>query len=519
MRRAKNPIQNEMPEKSADITRGKRAEQTLEEAKERAENYLNIAGVMLATVDADETISMMNQKGRELLGYEHKELVGRNWFDLLVPEGTRGEVRRVFGMLMANEIKSVEYYENPLVKKNGEERLFSFHNTVVRDKTGNIVSVLFSAEDITERKRTEEELRRSHDFLNSIINGIHEKLMIVNRDGVILDVNKSVLERHELTKEKIVGRHCYEVMYGTDAPCPHEERICPTRLVFDTGVPVRTEHTCLSRDGNELVIEAYAFPLFDETGNVKFVAQIQEDITERVHAEEIKKHTEKLVATGRMAARVAHEINNPLAGIKNSFLLIKDAVTEDHPYYAYVGRIENEIERIARIVRNMYDLYSPEQEKAVEFVLGEAIEDVTTLLEPRCREREVTLKVKMLRKPIVVNLPKGSLFQVLFNVIQNALAASPKGAEVSVGASVKADRVTISVSDHGPGVPEELHGRIFEPFFTTKCNHEGAGLGLGLSISRSLVQAMGGTIDFETKPGERTVFNIRLPKSERKGGQ
>lgn len=141
-----------------DITKRKKVEEDLRKAKEHAESYLNIAGVMLGVVNSDEGIAMINKKGCEMLGYGEEELVGRNWFDLLVPEGIRDDVRGVFRRLMAGEIKSVEYYENPLLTKGGDERLVAFHNAVTTGKAGRITGALFSAEDITERRKLEEEI-------------------------------------------------------------------------------------------------------------------------------------------------------------------------------------------------------------------------------------------------------------------------------------------------------------------------------------------------------------------------
>ncbi|MBN2564843.1 MAG: PAS domain S-box protein [Candidatus Eisenbacteria bacterium] len=367
--------------------------------------------------------------------------------------------------------------------------------------------------DVTERKRTEEEIRRSHDYLNNILNGMHEGLLVVERDLTIRDVNESLAARCCRTKRELIGRHCYEVMYGRSAPCTDQDRLCPARLVFENGVLVRAEHNLPGPDGRGLVIEAYAFPLLDEDGNVDLVVEIQDDVTERVRAKQALHHAEKLVATGRVAARVAHEINNPLAGIKNSFLLIKDAVPPDHPYYDYVRRIESEIERVARIVRNMYSLFTPEQEKFSRFTLGEAVNDVAALLLPIGRRNEVGLKVDLPEESIHVRLPKGSLFQVLFNVIQNAIDVSPKGADVTVSTGLEPHGVAIHVTDRGMGIPEDLHLRIFEPFFTTKSDVEGSGLGQGLPVSRGLVEAMGGTLDFETELGKGTVFHIHLPET------
>jgi len=158
-----------------DITEHKRAEEVLKREKERAEEYLNIAGVMLATINADENITLINKKGCEILGYEEGELIGRNWFDTLIPQRMRNEIRGVFAKLMAGDVEPVEYYENPLLTKGGEERIIAFHNTVTRDSDGQIIGVLFSGEDITERKRVEELLRREAEEKARLMNiVVHE---------------------------------------------------------------------------------------------------------------------------------------------------------------------------------------------------------------------------------------------------------------------------------------------------------------------------------------------------------
>ena len=131
--------------------------ETSETERNRAEEYLNIAGVMIATVNAEENITMINKKGCEILGYYEEELLGKNWFDVLVPTRIRTDIGGVFRKLMAGNIKPVEYYENPLLTKDGEEREIAFHNTVLKDSKGKINGVLFSADDITERKQAEEE--------------------------------------------------------------------------------------------------------------------------------------------------------------------------------------------------------------------------------------------------------------------------------------------------------------------------------------------------------------------------
>jgi len=242
----------------------------------------------------------------------------------------------------------------------------------------------------------------------------------------------------------------------------------------------------------------------------KQAIQLEDDIKRIKKLERQQVESEKLTAAGRIAARVAHEINNPLAGIKNSFHLIKDAVPVDYPHYHYVGRIEKEIDRIARIVRQMFNLYRQDQEASWEFLVNETISDVVALLETNARQRDV--KVQLVSNLMVaVTLPEGLLRQVLYNIIQNAIEASPDGQAVKITTELKDGLLEISVSDRGCGIQKELRSRIFEPFFSTKSGVPRAGLGLGLSVTKSMVDTMGGTLDFTSQVNQGTVFQIMLP--------
>ncbi|MBW1691983.1 MAG: response regulator [Deltaproteobacteria bacterium] len=204
----------------------KQAEEDLKKVKERAEQYLNIAGAMMAAVSADESITLINNKGCEILGYNEGELIGGNWFDILVPERIRTEIRDVFGKIMSGDIESFEYYENPLLTKDGKERLISFHNALIRDPNGQIVGVLLSGEDITEAKSAEKEKEKlesqllhaqkmeavgtlaggvAHDF-NNLLQAIQGY-----SDILLLDKNKDEPGYRELQEIRRAGQRASEL--------------------------------------------------------------------------------------------------------------------------------------------------------------------------------------------------------------------------------------------------------------------------------------------------------------------
>lgn len=132
-----------------DISERKSAMDSIRKERDRAQLFFDFAGIMLIVINSDQTIGMINKKGREILGYERDELIGKNWFDLCVPERVREAVRHTFRMLISGDIEPVEYYENPVITKSGEERLISWHNTILHDEKGDIMATLSSGEDIT----------------------------------------------------------------------------------------------------------------------------------------------------------------------------------------------------------------------------------------------------------------------------------------------------------------------------------------------------------------------------------
>jgi PAS domain S-box-containing protein len=149
---------------SSEVTRAinhKRGEAALQEEKDRAQRYLDIAGIMFVALDEQGIVTLINHKGCEVLGYEEEEIIGKNWFDNFLPIWIQGEVINTYSKLMSGDIETVEYYENPILTKDREERIIAWHNSVLTDEVGNNIGTLSSGEDITERKEAERKLTRT----------------------------------------------------------------------------------------------------------------------------------------------------------------------------------------------------------------------------------------------------------------------------------------------------------------------------------------------------------------------
>ncbi len=148
------------------------AEEALRAEKERAQGYLDVAGVMIVAIDIDQKVSLINRRGAEILGCEEESIIGQNWLDNFIPESIRGEVKIVFDDLMAGRMEAVEYFENLVLTRSGEERLIAWYNTYLCDEAGNIVGTLSSGEDITERRQAEETIRYQANLVENVSDAI-----------------------------------------------------------------------------------------------------------------------------------------------------------------------------------------------------------------------------------------------------------------------------------------------------------------------------------------------------------
>lgn len=247
-------------------------------------------------------------------------------------------------------------------------------------------------------------------------------------------------------------------------------------------------------------------------GRIAGLTVIVSDLTSLKDAWERVRGSEKLVATGRMAARIAHEINNPLTGISGAIQLIRSDLPAGAPALRYAEMVDREITRVSNIVRQMYGLYRPEQEASRVLDLRPVLDEVVTLMQPDALRRRIRLaSVVVASEPALVQ--EQNLRQILMNIVRNAIEVTAPEGLVELSVERHGRCVDVVVDDQGPGITPELQQQMFEPFYTTKSTSGGRGLGLGLSVSDSLVRAMGGTIQFENRPGGGARCRICLPEA------
>jgi PAS domain S-box-containing protein len=381
---------------------------------------------------------------------------------------------------------------------------------IERDERGRPVRTLGLCADVTERKRTEHALTASeHRFRTMFDRGFQlEHLLDVNCN--LLEANQTSLEMVGVTIDAVRGKPFWETPWWAGEP-DREKRLkcaCEDALL---GKTIRYQEEVRGPGDRVTKLDFSITPIIDSEGRVIQLLAEGRDITERQRGEDAMRELDTLSTMGRLAARVAHEINNPLAGIQNSFLLIKGAIPESHPYYAYVGAIEREIARMAAITRQLYETYRPDGDRREEASVPILISDAVTMLEQVNRATKVHIEVDTSGSPAVLQLPGALLRQAVYNLVQNAVEASPHGGTVRVRAWRADNTFWLSVTDQGPGVPADIRARIFEPFVTTKSGIRTGGMGLGLSLVKRSVQALGGRIELRDPEGGGAEFRIAIP--------
>jgi PAS domain S-box-containing protein len=467
----------------------------------------------------------VNRAWQETLGYSAEEAMSRDVLPEIYPDPA--ELARV-----REFIRCADGTWGDFPSRTRDGHVLDTTWIDIRVAGGPIIGL---GQDVTERKKSEQALRQSEERLRQIAENIEEIFWIMD----------------PATRRTLYVSPAFERIWGQtmqsmlDNPTSWADPVHPddrdAAYVPDDDLYEQweREYRLVTKEGNIRWTHTRGIPIRDVNGKVYRVVGITQDITQRKeledqlrrHAQELNElvrerterirelerqraEAEKAVATGRIAARIAHEINNPLAGIASAFALIKDSVLPNHAYFPYVAKVEREIDRISQITRQMYVVYRPETEPAQEISVDDVLRDVIGTLESLSTSRKVIVTRCDGPPDLKVTLPENALRQVLANIIRNAIEASPAGASVKISNYVSLEtkeRIVIAITDRGSGIDTAHRDQIFEPFFTTKNTMPAAGLGLGLSVANSLTLAMGGHIELETATSRGTTFRVVLP--------
>jgi len=418
----------------------------------------------------------------------------------------------------------IEYYHPHRIPPDKEPNKYQSR---LRNKEGRIYDVLVNVSlladsdrtlatliDITDAKHMEKNvMERDNAFilfgeLQTIFNAMPGTLSIISSDMKIIWTNRNNRSRRGLPAVNVLMDKCFEAYHGLDKPC----RDCPIIECFSTGEP----RTARIHSPAGAIWDVKAFPIMDDSGKVLNVIDFAEDVTEKAKLELDAERSAHLASIGKLAAGVAHEINNPINGIINyAQILINDNRTGET--HEIASRIVSEGTRIAGIVRSLLSFARQDREAKSAVSVRDIIDESLTLGTAMLRRDAIRLEIFIVDGLPMIYANAQQLQQVLLNLLSNAQHALNETSRETghkklsiIAESIKGGTfVSVSFIDNGIGIPAENLEKVMLPFFTTKPS--GKGTGLGLSISHGIIADHGGTLSLQSIPGVSTTVTISLP--------
>jgi PAS domain S-box-containing protein len=385
------------------------------------------------------------------------------------------------------------------------------------DKKGQPERMVGVGIDITADKLAEAAIRESEERFRVTFNQAAVGMCQLSPEGAFLMVNQKFEEILGYREIELLGRKFQEFTHPDDLNKNLEK--LDSMLSGDLPSYV-VEKRYVRRDGSQRWVQVTASLVRDEAKQPKYIVAVIEDITERRRAAEALRDSERLAATGRLAATIAHEINNPLEAVTNILYLLEQNKSLDQAARGFATMAQEELSRVAHIARQTLGFYRDSTRlEAVQ--VSRLMDEVVTLFAAKVRTNNVEL-TKELKADAPIDAFPGELRQVFSNLVANALDAVGKKGKLRIRITPSRSRqnrsqrgVRLTIADNGPGIARADLANIFQPFFTTK----GAkGTGLGLWVTRGIVEKHGGTIRVWSSKSEGksgTVFSVFLPQKQK----
>lgn len=483
-----------------EIHERKRVQQALQDRERELRDFLENAVVGMHWVAADGTILWANKAELTLLGYERDEYVGRHIseFHADVPV-----IDDILERLSRNE--ELHGYEARLRCKDGAIRYVRIDsNVLVRD--GQFVHTRCFTTDITEKKQSELALYR----MAAIVESSDDAIISKDLNGIVTDWNKSAERIFGYKSAEIVGR---PITVLIPAEFLNDENVILAKI--RAGERIHHFQTVrLNKNGDRIDVSLTISPIRDQRGSIVGAAKIVRDITAQKKLEATLHISERLASVGRLAATVAHEINNPLEAVTNFIYIAKQHPEASEEVKGYLNSADDELRRVAHITQQTLGFYR-DNSHPISLVIADVLQDVLTVYERKCQYK--TLDVEQRIEPnLTLRTVQGELKQILSNLIANAIDASKENGKIIICARTShhfpsgGSGVRITIADNGVGISDENKQKLFAPFFTTKT---AVGTGLGLWITKDLLEKKGGRILFRSTDSDRsgTVMTIYLP--------
>jgi PAS domain S-box-containing protein len=477
-----------------------------EESEKRFRAIVETTPECVKLVAADGTLLHMNSVGLRMVGAESGEaVIGKCLYDIIAVEH-RQRYRDFNQRICGGERGSLEF---DIVALKGQRRHMETHAAPLQTTEGSCVQLAVTL-DITERRAAEEAQRR----LATIVESSDDAIIGKDLSGIVLSWNPGAERMFGYSANEMIGR-------PTSIIIPPELQEEEQSILEAIGRGERIEHfetVRLTKSGERIDVSLTVSPVRDEANRIVGAAKTARDITQQKKTEQALRTTEKLASVGRMAATVAHEINNPLEAVTNLVYLAKGSAALDD-VQGYLNAIEEELNRISQITKQTLGFYRETIAPSAVRV-GEMLNPLISVLGRRARNNGVEIRTEI-RQDTEIYAVAGEIRQLIANLLSNSIdAAVDFGGLIRIRIGVNRSNgqhptgIRITIADSGRGIPPSARSKIFQPFFTTK---KDVGTGLGLWVCMNIVQRHHGSIRVKssTSPGRCwTVFSVFLPRGQ-----
>lgn len=476
------------------------------------ENVLENIIESIVVTDLAGRLIYFNKYSEEMFGYSAPEVLDRHIATLgAIEPDVIGHVRR--NLPFNGEVA--------LRRKNGTRFPAQVRCVPLRDEGGSPMAMVGLATDLTREKEKEQiadEIAKLKAFNENLISSLNEGIQLINSQGIITFVNQRIEDLFGYSAGELVGRHYSEL--------PASEGVNHLRELTKAGGKAKGltifETTWTTRKGKKLSTIVSASPMREGDRVVGVVLAVT-DISEMRQLKQELYQSEKMSLVGTMASELAHEINNPLAGLTVAVqMLIKELKSGRFDHKAFLeelGDMEKDAKRCRNITRHLLDFSRSMPVDRSMIDLNHVVEEALFLVQRQAELENITFI-----KTYADDLPQirgnlNSLQQVIINLVKNACDAMPDGGELRLKTALQEDEngpwLKASVADTGPGISPDIEQNLFSPFLTTKS--KGKGTGLGLAVSKRIVEEFGGRISFRNL--ERGVeFSVFFPVPKQDSG-
>jgi len=464
----------------------------------------------IISLDGEGRIRVFNAAAAKLFGLPTAMVIGRHMNEIGKIMGFDDHTQRALWERLSDAVWAAGAaldLEHDVVPKSGPRRVISYSVYPLGRMAWSIGNgVVIMLEDVTRKKEMEDQVSDARKRLLAVFDGITDGIQVIDQDFRITAVNKSMTAL--LTRNVKLGEHCYEA-------CAFDSKICtdcPAEETFRTGQPSsitkKLLHTRSGPDARDRSVEISTFPLLDRGNRVVQVVEYIKDVTEKVKLAEGLEQSRRLAELGEMAARVAHEVRNPLNAITGAAHYLSTEYENDETLQKFTTLIKRQAIRVNQVASDLLAVAKPLRTQLTPVNVNAVLDQS---LEPLCeqlRDQHITVVKEFGPALPLIQADELQIEQAVHNILRNAVEAMPDGGVLRAATAMHKDAwVEISIQDSGHGIPEQDQERIFQSFFTTKIK----GTGLGLTIVQRVLKNHGGEIVLERpeKGGARVL--IRLP--------